>query len=273
MVDRDVEPKNFRKYTRAPDKIENKLVHTTSEEIASTGLTELQYKFCHHYVNSLNATDAAIQAGYSPNNANVRGCRLLQHTKVQEYIAKLGEERIRKINQNLKRIHVSKDRVLTEMAYIAFFDPRDIFDDNGNLKKISDWPEEAARALGTINNKELFEGTGEDRVQIGELKTVRPWDKLKALEMLAKHLNLFQTNVNIKTSGEVTHKVQVEQIKDKYKHLSVEEREQLIQLMNKAENPPALTEGQTDNEKPIAEGVLLNDNEVIDCEYESMETE
>ena len=54
-------------------------------------LTDKQQRFCEEYVVDLNATQAAIRAGYSANTAEAQGSRLLRNVKVQAYVAQLQE--------------------------------------------------------------------------------------------------------------------------------------------------------------------------------------
>lgn len=76
-------------------------------------LTEKQKRFCDEYLIDLNATQAAIRAGYSARTANEQGARLLANVSVQEYIA-------RKMAERSRRTGVNQDRVVLELAKIAF---------------------------------------------------------------------------------------------------------------------------------------------------------
>lgn len=75
-------------------------------------LTEKQKRFCDEYLIDLNATQAAIRAGYSARTANEQGARLLANVSVQEYIA-------RKMAERSRRTGVNQDRVVLELAKIA----------------------------------------------------------------------------------------------------------------------------------------------------------
>lgn len=106
--------------------------------ITTQELTDKQARFCEEYLIDLNATQAAIRAGYSEKTANEQGARLLANVSVQEKIAELKAERS-------KRTEITQDSVIQELAAVA-------------------------RA---------------------EVKGVRAVDKLKALELLGKHLGMF----------------------------------------------------------------------------------
>ena len=73
-------------------------------------LTEKQKRFCQEYVIDLNATQAAIRAGYSEDTADVQGSRLLGNVKVSEYISELQENKADELNitfNDMLRIELS----------------------------------------------------------------------------------------------------------------------------------------------------------------------
>ena len=82
-------------------------------------MTRKQDRFVKEYLIDLNATQAAIRAGYSPKTANEQGARLLANASVQEAIAKAMAERS-------KRTGISQDRVIQELARIAFVNPQNV---------------------------------------------------------------------------------------------------------------------------------------------------
>lgn len=85
--------------------------------------------------------------------------------------------------------------VLGELTRIINVDIRQAFNSEGGLKNIQDIPVEVAKAMAGVEVSEIwdYEGTGKDRkkVQVGELKKVKFWNKLPALEMLGKNLKMF----------------------------------------------------------------------------------
>ena len=76
-------------------------------------LTAKQQRFCDEYLIDLNATQAAIRAGYSKKTANEQGARLLVNVSIQKKIFELQKERE-------KRTEITQDSVLRELALIAF---------------------------------------------------------------------------------------------------------------------------------------------------------
>ena len=81
-------------------------------------LTPKQKKFCNEYLIDLNATQAAIRAGYSKKTANEQGARLLARVSVTEYLQK-------RLADRQQRTEITQDRVLQELAGIGFADAMD----------------------------------------------------------------------------------------------------------------------------------------------------
>ena len=84
-------------------------------------MTDKQARFCEEYMIDLNATQAAIRAGYSPKTANEQAARLLANVSIQNRIAQLQAEQSR-------RTGVSADRVVRELAKVAFVNAGDLID-------------------------------------------------------------------------------------------------------------------------------------------------
>lgn len=146
-------------------------------------LTAKQQKFVEEYLIDLNATQAAIRAGYSVKTADVIGYQLLQKTSVQEAIAKAMAERSR-------RTGVNQDRVVLELAKIAFVKMTDVVNGNGEIK--SDANPDDLSCIESIKYKESdneFGGSVEREVKIGS--------KLKALELLGKHLGMWNDKLDV----------------------------------------------------------------------------
>ena len=106
-------------------------------------------------------------------------------------ISGIREEIEKEFEKRLEKIGVSKDRVLTEIARLAFSDNRRLYRKDGSLLMPSEWDDETAAAIAGVETFEEFSGRGEDRVQIGITKKVKVWDKARCLELLGRHLKLF----------------------------------------------------------------------------------
>lgn len=142
-------------------------------------MTEKQKRFCEEYLIDLNATQAAIRAGYSPKTANEQGAQLLAKLSVQDEIARAMAARSR-------RIGISQDRVITELAKIAFVNASDVID----LDRATVQPGARRDDLACVQSVKVKEGNITER----EIKLA---DKLKALELLGKHLGMFTDKLGI----------------------------------------------------------------------------
>ena len=145
-------------------------------------------RFAEEYVVDLNGKQAAIRAGYSARTAESQASRLLSFVKVAEHIAALQAARS-------ERTAITADRVLFELARLAFVDVRRFYDADGHLKKPSDIDDDTAAALASVEIDELWEGSGDERTIVGLTKKVRTWNKVSALGLLGKHLGLFREAV------------------------------------------------------------------------------
>ncbi len=152
------------------------------------GLNEKQRLFCHEYLKDLNAKQAYIRAGYSPDGAEQNASRLMSIDKVSHKLDQLMAERA-------KSIRIDSAFVIRELIRIAGTDLSQAYDDAGNLLPIKDMPEDCRRAIAGVEIEELFSGRGSDKEHIGHTRKVKFWDKPKALELLGKHLKMFTDKV------------------------------------------------------------------------------
>lgn len=144
------------------------------------GLTPKQEKFCQEYLIDLNATQAAIRAGYRENTAKSVGSENLTKPDIQTRLKVLMDARA-------KRTEVTADRVLKEYARIAFFDIRKIYDDQGNLKNIWELDDDAAAGVVGIDHY-VEKSEGEP---LGKTTKIKIADKKGALDSIGRHLGMF----------------------------------------------------------------------------------
>jgi hypothetical protein len=85
--------------------------------------------------------------------------------------------------------------LINTLTAMAHFDPRSLFDTNNSLKPVQLWPREAALAVSAITSRELFAGSGQDRVLIGVEHTVKLSDRTKALELSLRELGAFADRI------------------------------------------------------------------------------
>jgi phage terminase small subunit len=153
-------------------------------ESIRVALTEKQRDFVREYLVDLNATQAAIRAKYSPHTARFIGCENLTKPNIQAAI-------IAARRAQMERTQITADRVLCELARVAFSDPRKLFGANGALKPVTELDDDTAATLAQLEVFEETEGRGEAKVTVGYTKKLKQWDKVSALEKLGKHLGLF----------------------------------------------------------------------------------
>lgn len=147
-----------------------------------------QKAFASEYVIDYNATQAAIRAGYSERSAYSQAHELLKKPEIQAAIRELEAD-------SSMRTAVTKDMVIKELARVAFVDPRRLFEDNGTPKDITMLDDDTAAALASVDIYEEFDYNGEERELVGYTKKYKWSDKLRALEMLGKHLGMFTDKV------------------------------------------------------------------------------
>lgn len=147
-----------------------------------------QYLFVDEYLKDLNAHQAALRAGYSPKSAQRIGLELLAKTHVAAAIAQAQRDRS-------QRTQIDADRVLRELARLAFVDIRRLYDDAGRLKRPGDLDDDTAAALASVEIDELAEYVDGERQHLGFTKKVRVWNKVASLKLLGQHLKLFAERV------------------------------------------------------------------------------
>lgn len=144
-------------------------------------------RFVAEYLKDLNATQAAMRAGYRARTARQQGARLLTKADIQQAVQASQHKR-------LEKLEITSDRVLAEVARIGFSDIRAWFDDKGNLRPVHELSADVAAALGSVEvhrEKTRSSDGNEQTVTIEEcLVKVKAWDKMRALELLAKHLGI-----------------------------------------------------------------------------------
>lgn len=144
-------------------------------------MTKKQKLFVEEYLIDLNATQAAIRAGYSPDTAGAIGAENLKKPQIQNAIARSMAERSR-------RTGVNADRVVQELARIAFANAGDLID-AGDATIKDDASRDDLAAVQSIKVKDLGD--------MGVEREVRLADKLKALELLGRHLGMFNDRLRL----------------------------------------------------------------------------
>lgn len=144
-------------------------------------MTKKQKRFCEEYLIDLNATQAAIRAGYSPDTAGAIGAENLTKPEIQRAVSKAMAERSR-------RTGVNAERVVLELAKIAFVNVGNVIDATDATLKTDADPEDLA-AIQSIKVKDMGD--------MGIEREIRMADKLKALELLGRHLGMFNDKIRL----------------------------------------------------------------------------
>ena len=144
-------------------------------------MTKKQKRFIEEYLIDLNATQAAIRAGYSPDTAYSIGNENLKKPEIKSHIDKAMAERS-------KRTGVNADRVVMELAKIAFVNADDVIDFKTATVKEGALPEDLA-AIQSVKVKTF----GEDGLE----REIKMADKIKTLELLGRHLGMFKDKVEV----------------------------------------------------------------------------
>ncbi|HBQ8743210.1 terminase small subunit [Raoultella ornithinolytica] len=161
-------------------------------------LTAMQEAYAQEYTKCPeNQTQAAINAGFSPNTAAVKASVMMRDERIQKRIAELMEERN-------KRLRVSADYVLLRLVEMVQMDVSDILDDDGGIKPVSQWPKVWRTSLSAmdINRIRMAGKDGEDDIE-STLQKVKWPDKVKLLELIGKHVDVMafkermEVNVNV----------------------------------------------------------------------------
>lgn len=147
-------------------------------------LTQKQKLFIDEYLIDLNATQAAIRAGYSPRNADKIGSELLGKTRVSDAIKTAMAERS-------KRTGINQDRILMELAKIALVNPENVVNFDEATIREDALPEDLA-AVASVKVKRFPTKDGE-----GIEREIKFYDKTKALDLAGRHLGMFKDKLEL----------------------------------------------------------------------------
>ena len=141
-------------------------------------LNDKQLQFIHSYIVDFNAA-AAYRKAYPDSkveSSQTSGPRLLSDVRVQKTLKRL-------LTRRADALSLTQESVLNAVSRLAFADTRQLIDpDTGRLRPLQDLPEDVASSLSSFS---LTEVDGEVR-----LSNVKTSDKVRSLELLAKHLGI-----------------------------------------------------------------------------------
>jgi phage terminase small subunit len=154
-----------------------------SKQLAKRKLNEKQDRFCKEYLIDLNATQAAIRAGYSAKTSGQMGFVLLKKAEIQDRLEILRHQRA-------KSTEISAIWVLERLKKIVEADPRKAFGPDGRALLPTELPDELAIAIAGI--------------EVGDTTKIRLVDRLKALELIGKHIGMFVDRVQAQIVSQST---------------------------------------------------------------------
>ena len=182
--------------SREPTKKKPKKINPTPKE----QLTDKEDRMCREFLaNGEIQVRAFMQVyrGYSYDNARTESSKVFAKPHIKSRIKELREERN-------KRLEITADKVLSEIAKLAFYDPRDFFDSDGRLKPIDELDPDHAAVIAGIET--MHKTVGDEKDWLIVLTKIKLPDKGVNLERLGKNLKLFtdKSEVDIKQPLEIT---------------------------------------------------------------------
>ena len=182
-----------------------------SGRVSAEELTERRKRFILSYCNTLSATKAAKEAGYSHRTAGVIGHELLKIPEIRVEIDTI-------LAEQKKKLEISPNKVLQELAKIAYQDVRKLFrteidETTGKkvrvLTPIEELDDNAAAAISGVEVEKLYQhfakGGAEER---GTVTKVRTRDSVAALTVLARHLKLLTDRVEVAGVDKILQRLQ-----------------------------------------------------------------
>lgn len=157
-------------------------------------LTPKQSAFVREYLVDLNASAAYKRAGYiaKGNAAEVNAARMLRNAQVQAEIQVA-------MNERAQRNDITADRVLKEIARLAFFDPRRLLNGDGTPKSIHELDDDTAAAVAGID----IVTKGNEDLGYADVMKIKLADKSKNLELLGRHLKLFTDKIEVDVGADL----------------------------------------------------------------------
>lgn len=160
-------------------------------------LTAKQARFVEEYLADLNATQAAIRAGYSAKTAASVGAENLRKPQIAQAVAQAKAKRS-------ERTKVDADWLLSRLAAEADADVADLYYPEGGLKPVHEWPEIWRKGLvAGIDVEQRFVFEDGEKIPDGYVVKLRLSDRIKRLELIGKHVDVqaFKDQIQLPPSG------------------------------------------------------------------------
>lgn len=171
--------------SKSPESVLNQ-----TETIQEDELTSKQDLFCREYLIDLNATQAAIRAGYSKETAGAIGHENLKKPEIQRRISSYMRDR-------MKRVEVSQEMVIRELCKIAFANIKEFLhlDENGNTMFIDFDEVDSDKATAISEVTVMYTPAGNKKTKM------KMHDKMEALKLIGQHLGMFKIGIDATTGG------------------------------------------------------------------------
>ncbi len=193
-----------------------------------TGLTEKQEAFAFEAVR-LGDPYKAYRVAYEAGGMGIGSVRA-EVAKLFKHPAIVG--RIEHYRQMADRkLEVSIERIAKEVARIAFYDPRELYDEAGQMIPLERLPEDIARAIAGVDVKDIAVGKGEQRQVVGTVKKYRLASKIDALTLLAK----WKRMISDRPGEEVVDPNDVRQLSDEELEAELRATEEALKVHERAQ--------------------------------------
>jgi phage terminase small subunit len=160
---------------------------------AGVALRPRHARFVQEYLVDLNATQAAIRAGYSAKTAEQAGYRLLRNVQIAAAVRE-GQQ------AQWAKAELSASRVLEELRRVSLVNIRGLFQADGQLKPVTEWSDEQLAAVASVDIVIVERGDAPP----ARVHKLRLWNKVAALDTLAKHFGLLTEKIALETTKPVT---------------------------------------------------------------------
>jgi len=167
-------------------------------------LTDKQLVFVGEYLTNGHSYTKAAAIAYACSDDNAKSAG---HSAMTSKVVR--KEIDRRLALKLRRFDITEERIIQELACIAFFDFGELLDEEGRLKDIDCIPEHTRRAIASLEIHELFEFVDRKKETTGYAKKFKVNSKEKALELLGKQLGMFKEKVEHEHKGSVNHTMKV----------------------------------------------------------------
>lgn len=167
------------------------MTKTAQEAVA---LTARQSRFRDEYLLDLNATQAALRAGFAKSTAEKKAPLWVGKSREScpANMRHVWDAVDEAIQERSKRTQLDADSVLQQLGRLGFSDIRKLFTPAGQLRSVADLPDDIAAAIASIEVvTKTIPGMGDEEPEVEYIHKIKLTDKVKPLELLGKHLKMF----------------------------------------------------------------------------------